>query len=76
MEKIIELRARSVDVTKHDYYNLLYCFHVCRSNYRKGMYKKYGCMCGYYQYTVISITIFLLKVWRDNNDIALASLNF
>ncbi|ESO97630.1 hypothetical protein LOTGIDRAFT_228261 [Lottia gigantea] len=32
---ILESRARSVDLTTHNYYNLLYSFHVDRNNYRK-----------------------------------------
>ena len=38
IERVIEERARSVDVVKHKYYDLLYCFHTTRQNYRKGMY--------------------------------------
>lgn len=33
---ILESRARSVDLTSHNYYDLLYAFHVFRNNYRKG----------------------------------------
>jgi len=33
---ILESRARSIEVSKHRYYDLLYAFHVKRSNYRKG----------------------------------------
>ena len=36
IEKVIELRARTVDVTGHSYYDLLYCFHTSRGNHRKG----------------------------------------
>ena len=36
IERVIEVRARSVDVTKHSYYDLLYCFHTSRGNHRKG----------------------------------------
>ncbi|CAH2326036.1 Hypothetical predicted protein [Pelobates cultripes] len=32
---IIESRARSVDLTTHSYYELLYAFHIHRHNYRK-----------------------------------------
>ncbi|XP_057705577.1 nuclear pore complex protein Nup160 isoform X2 [Corythoichthys intestinalis] len=32
---IIESRARSMDLLAHNYYELLYCFHVNRHNYRK-----------------------------------------
>lgn len=32
---IIESRARSVDLTTHNYYDLLYSFHVFRGNYHK-----------------------------------------
>ncbi|XP_055957883.1 nuclear pore complex protein Nup160 [Patella vulgata] len=32
---ILESRARSVDLTTHNYYNLLYSYHVDRNNYRK-----------------------------------------
>ncbi|CAH1786774.1 unnamed protein product, partial [Owenia fusiformis] len=32
---IIESRARSVDLATHNYYDLLYSFHVYRSNFRK-----------------------------------------
>ena len=33
---ILESRARAIDLTKHNYYDLLYAFHVWRLNYRKG----------------------------------------
>ena len=33
---ILESRARAIDLTKHNYYHLLYAFHVYRLNYRKG----------------------------------------
>ncbi len=33
---ILESRARSVDLTTHNYYDLLYAFHIFRNNYRKG----------------------------------------
>ena len=36
IEGVIETRARSVDVMKHNYYDLLYCFHTHRNNFRKG----------------------------------------
>lgn len=37
VEEIIEARARSLDITAaHPCYELLYCYHVSRSNYRKG----------------------------------------
>ncbi|XP_047451481.1 nuclear pore complex protein Nup160 [Mugil cephalus] len=32
---IIESRARGLDLLTHNYYELLYAFHVCRHNYRK-----------------------------------------
>ncbi|XP_072022544.1 nuclear pore complex protein Nup160-like [Amphiura filiformis] len=32
---IIESRARTVDLTTHNYYDLLYAFHIYRGNYRK-----------------------------------------
>lgn len=32
---ILESRARSVDLTTHNYYDLLYAFHIFRGNYRK-----------------------------------------
>lgn len=35
---ILETRARSVDLTKHNYYDLLYAFHVYRGNFRKGLW--------------------------------------
>ena len=34
---ILESRARSVDLTSQNYYDLLYAFHVNRNNFRKGM---------------------------------------
>ena len=38
VEDIIEARARSLDITTAEAcYNILYCYHICRSNYRKGM---------------------------------------
>jgi nuclear pore complex protein Nup160 len=33
---ILESRARSVDLATHNYYDLLYAFHVFRSDFRKG----------------------------------------
>lgn len=33
---IIESRARAVDLMTHNYYELLYAFHINRHNYRKG----------------------------------------
>lgn len=33
---IIESHARAVDLMTHNYYELLYAFHVYRHNYRKG----------------------------------------
>ena len=36
LEQIIELRARSVDLTINGYYDFLYSFHVAKENYRKG----------------------------------------
>ena len=37
VEDIIEARARSMDISAaHSCYDLLYSYHVTRSNYRKG----------------------------------------
>lgn len=36
MVSIIESRARAVDLMSHNYYELLYAFHINRHNYRKG----------------------------------------
>ena len=33
---IIESRSRSVDLATHNYYELLYSFHIFRGNFRKG----------------------------------------
>ena len=33
---ILESRARSIDLLKQSYYDLLYSFHVLRGNFRKG----------------------------------------
>lgn len=33
---IIESRARGLDLLAHNYYELLYAFHINRHNYRKG----------------------------------------
>ena len=33
---VMEDRARSVDLMKHKYYDLLYCYHITKHNYRKG----------------------------------------
>lgn len=33
---IIESRARGLDLLTHNYYELLYAFHIARHNYRKG----------------------------------------
>ena len=35
-EDIVESHARTVDITTHNYYDMLYAFHVFRGNYRKG----------------------------------------
>lgn len=36
MVSIIESRARGLDLLTHNYYELLYAFHISRHNYRKG----------------------------------------
>ena len=36
MVAIIESRARGLDLLAHNYYELLYAFHINRHNYRKG----------------------------------------
>lgn len=36
MVGIIESRARGLDLLAHNYYDLLYAFHINRHNYRKG----------------------------------------
>lgn len=33
----MESRARCMDLTSYNYYDLLYAFHIFRNNYRKGM---------------------------------------
>ena len=38
---IIESRARAVDLMTHNYYELLYAFHIYRHNYRKGKQLKH-----------------------------------
>lgn len=35
---ILESRARSVDITTQNYYDLLYAFYVSRVNFGKGVY--------------------------------------
>ncbi len=35
---ILESRARSVDLSTHNFYDLLYSFHIFRHNYRKGKF--------------------------------------
>ncbi|XP_060553700.1 nuclear pore complex protein Nup160-like [Ruditapes philippinarum] len=35
VENILESRARCMDLTTHNYYDLLYAFHIFRNNYRK-----------------------------------------
>lgn len=35
---ILESRARSIDLVKQNYYDLLYSFHVSRGNFRKGLW--------------------------------------
>nr|KAG5687449.1 hypothetical protein BaRGS_030351 [Batillaria attramentaria] len=39
IELVLDSRARSVDLTTHNYYNLLYAFHIYRNNLRKGKTK-------------------------------------
>ena len=34
--RVMEDRARSMDLMKHKYYDLLYCYHTTKQNYRKG----------------------------------------
>lgn len=36
LERIVEERARSVDLLKNNYYNFLYSFHINKGNMRKG----------------------------------------
>lgn len=36
---IIEYHARTVDISTHNYYQLLYAFHTYRGNHRKGIYR-------------------------------------
>ncbi|WAR01460.1 NU160-like protein [Mya arenaria] len=36
VENILESRARCMDLTSYNYYDLLYAFHIFRNNYRKG----------------------------------------
>lgn len=36
LEKIVEGRARSVDLLENNYYNFLYSFHINKQNMRKG----------------------------------------
>ena len=38
LERIVEGRARSVDLMENNYYNFLYSFHVNKGNLRKGSY--------------------------------------
>ncbi|XP_046552449.1 LOW QUALITY PROTEIN: nuclear pore complex protein Nup160-like [Haliotis rubra] len=38
---ILESRARSVDLVTHNYYNLLYSFHIYRNNFRKAGHVMY-----------------------------------
>ena len=35
-EDIVESHSRTVDITTHNYYDMLYAFHVFRGNFRKG----------------------------------------
>lgn len=37
VEEVIEMRARSVDIVNHCYYDLLYCYNISRNNLRKGV---------------------------------------
>lgn len=40
LERIIEGRARSLDVLNNDYYNFLYSFHTLRGTMRKGQFEQ------------------------------------
>ncbi|KAK1875969.1 Nuclear pore complex protein Nup160 [Dissostichus eleginoides] len=40
---IIESRARGLDLLAHNYYELLYAFHINRHNYRKGLQQQVNC---------------------------------
>ena len=37
----MESRARSVDITTQNYYDLLYAFYLSRNNFGKGLYSSY-----------------------------------
>jgi len=41
LERIVEGRARSVDLMENNYYNFLYSFHINKQNMRKGKYYIY-----------------------------------
>jgi nuclear pore complex protein Nup160 len=36
VKKILEEKARYSDIHKQNYYNILYAFHISKSNYRQG----------------------------------------
>lgn len=42
---IIESRARGLDLLTHNYYELLYAFHITRHNYRKGWAQRLSSQC-------------------------------
>ena len=43
VETIIESRARSADLSVHNYYDFLYSFHIMKENYRKAAHVMYEC---------------------------------
>lgn len=56
MVSIIESRARAVDLITHNYYELLYAFHINRHNYRKGKTDGVGIFQGFGHKLVFKLT--------------------
>ena len=50
MVSILENRARSADLSAHNYYDLLYSIHVSRNNFRRGKFviQIYQYICSYF----------------------------
>ena len=44
----MESRARSLDISKHKYYDLLYAFHIKRNNFRAGSIHSLKCFWVYF----------------------------
>ena len=63
MVSILESRARSVDITTQNYYDLLYAFYLSRNNFGKGSNSSY------FWLSVMGVKFSLNWIWGDDFDI-------